>query len=154
MAGDSLGDRDWTKLLDAYEAVATREVARLGGTYVKSTGDGSLAAFDGPIRGVQCALAIQSAAAELGLQIRCGLHTGPVERRGRDITGIAVHIAARVLGVTHADEVLLTRATADLLTGSTIHLHDRGEPSLNGVPRRWHLQAVRADAARASTVRV
>ena len=137
----ALGDHDWTQLLDRYEEAAHRQVLRWRGIYVKSTGDGSLAAFDGPIRAVQCAIALSAEATDLGLELRCGLHTGPVERRGRDVGGMAVHVAARVLSRAGPGEVLATGVTADLLVGSPVDVHERGDAELKGVPGRWRLCA-------------
>jgi class 3 adenylate cyclase len=112
-----LGDRRWSQLFDRYETAAYQHVSHQGGIYVKNTGDGSLATFDGPVGAVQCALAWQSEAAALGLELRCGVHTGPVERRGRDVVGMAVHVAARVLALADPGEILVTSTTADLLQG-------------------------------------
>ena len=72
-----------------------REVTRQRGRLVKSTGDGALATFDGPGRGLDCALAMRDALGRLGLEIRAGVHIGEVEQRGDDIGGIAVHVASR-----------------------------------------------------------
>jgi len=138
----ALGDHEWTRLFDRYEEAAHRQTTRSGGLYVKSTGDGSLAAFDGPIRAVRCAAAIRAEAAELGLALRCGLHTGPVERRGHDIAGIAVHVAARLLGLAGPEDILVTGVTADLLAGSSIDVRDRGDSELKGVPGRWRICAI------------
>jgi len=138
----AFGDERWNRLFDRYEEAAYRHVTSRGGIYVKSTGDGSLAAFDGPVRGVECAGALRAEAEELGLALRCGLHTGPVERRGRDIAGMAVHVAARVMARADPGEVLMTRNTAELLAGAAISLRSRGTWELKGVPGRWALHAV------------
>jgi len=138
----SLGDRRWTELFDRYEQAAYRHAGHWGGTYVKSTGDGSLTTFDGPLRAVECARALRTEAAMLGLNLRCGLHTGRVERRGRDIAGIAVHVAARVLGLAEPGEIVMTSVTADLLAGSAIPLRHKGDSELKGVPGRWALVTI------------
>jgi class 3 adenylate cyclase len=133
----AVGDHAWTALFDRYEEAAHRHVSHRGGTYVKSTGDGSLAAFDGPIRALEAARTIRADAAELGLALRCGLHTGPVERRGHDISGMAVHVAARVVALAGPGEILLTRGTADLMAGAGIGLGDDRTVELKGVPGQW-----------------
>ena len=65
------------------------------GREIRTAGDGVLAAFDGPARGIRCAGAIREAVRSLGLEVRCGIHTGECERVGDDLAGIAVHIGAR-----------------------------------------------------------
>lgn len=121
--------------------MANRIVESHGGRVVKSTGDGCLATFDGPARGIRCATELMTAAGELDLSIRAGLHAGEIELRDNDITGIAVHIAARVSAVADAGEVLVSRTVKDL-TGSGISFDDRGLYDLKGVPDRWQLLEV------------
>jgi len=98
--------------------------------------------FDGPARAVTCACAVRDAAAQLGLELRAGLHTGEVELRGDDVGGIAVHIGARVAAVADAGEVLVSRTVKDLVAGSGITFTDRGTHTLKGVPDEWQLYAV------------
>ena len=110
---------------------------------VKATGDGFLAAFDGPARAIRCAQAISAQARALGLPIRAGLHTGECELRGDDLAGIAVHIGARVAGLAAPGEILATGTVRDLVAGSGIEFEDRGEQDLKGVPGPWRLLVVR-----------
>jgi class 3 adenylate cyclase len=138
----ALGDHEWTRLFDRYEEAVHRQTTSLGGMYARSTGDGSLATFDGPIRAVRSAIAVRAEVAELGLTIRCGLHTGPLERRGRDIAGIAVQVAARLLGLAGEGEILVTGTTADLPSGSGIGVQERGDSELKGVPGQWRVCSV------------
>jgi class 3 adenylate cyclase len=77
-----------------HDELARRLVEEFGGQLVKTTGDGILATFDGPGRGIRCAAALRDELRGIGLQIRVGLHTGEVEQRNSDVGGIAVHIAA------------------------------------------------------------
>jgi len=109
---------------------------------VRSTGDGFFATFDGPARAIRCACAIRDAVADLGIEIRAGLHTGEVERRGGEVTGLAVHVGARVAALAGAGEVLVTSTVQMLVLGSGIGFADRGSHTLKGVPDRWHLFAV------------
>jgi class 3 adenylate cyclase len=97
---------------------------------VKSTGDGTLATFDGPARAVECARAIAADVSRLGLGVRVGLHTGEVETRGEDVAGVAVHLAARVAELAGPSEVLVSRTVVDLVVGSGIDFEDRGEQEL------------------------
>ena len=133
------GDERWRQLLDRHEASVRRQVARFDGQFVTSTGDGALATFKGPAQAIRCALAIREAVRGLGLDVRAGVHTGEVELRGQDVSGIAVHIAARVAATAAAGEVLVSRTVADLITGSDVQLTDRGEQELKGIPERWRL---------------
>jgi hypothetical protein len=92
----ALGDQRWRGLLDNHHATIRRNLARFRGREVKTTGDGVLATFDGPARGVRCACAIAEEIRPLGIEVRAGLHTGECEMIGDDVGGIAVHIGARV----------------------------------------------------------
>jgi class 3 adenylate cyclase len=137
------GDRRWRELLDDHDRMSSRQVQRFGGRQVKTTGDGMLATFDAPARAIECARAVRDGARQLGLDVRVGLHTGEVERRGDDVAGMAVHIAARVQANARPGEVWVSRTVADLVTGSTIGFDDRGDHELKGVPGVWKLFAVR-----------
>jgi class 3 adenylate cyclase len=138
-----VGDRRWRETLDTYEREVLRQLERFRGTHVKSTGDGTLAIFDGPGRAVHCAAALRNAAQLLGLSLRCGLHTGEVELRGADVAGIAVHIAQRIETMATPGEVLVSRTVTDLVAGSEIQFEDRGEHELKGIHDPWRLFAVK-----------
>lgn len=137
-----IGQERWRDSLDRHDAAVRRQLERFGGREVKTTGDGFLATFDGPTRAVNCAAAIRDVAAQLGIDIRAGLHTGEVELRGEDIAGMAVHIAARVEALARPGEVLASRTVVDLIVGSGINFTDRGDHELKGVPGTWRLFAV------------
>jgi class 3 adenylate cyclase len=78
------------------------------------------------------------------VDLRAGLHTGEIELLDDDIGGIAVHIAARVVDLGGANEILVSRTVTDLVAGSGIEFEDRGEHELKGVPGSWRLFAVRS----------
>jgi class 3 adenylate cyclase len=105
----AMGDQRWRRMLDDHDDLAQQLIGKHRGNLVKSTGDGILATFDGPGRAVRCALAFGSAAKQIGLPVRAGLHTGEIEIRGKDIGGIAVNAASRVMSHSGADEVLVSR---------------------------------------------
>jgi class 3 adenylate cyclase len=149
----ALGDRRWRELLDAHdELAASLVVDRHRGRMVKSTGDGMLAIFDGPARAIRCALELRDGVDQLGLQIRCGLHTGEVELRGDDVGGIAVHIGARVAELAAANEVLVSRKVVDLVAGSGMAFGDRGSHAIKGIEGEWRLFTARsADGSRSQT---
>lgn len=131
------GDKRWTRRLAQHDAIAADHVARHRGELVKSTGDGFLATFDGPTRAVECARDVVREARALGLELRAGVHTGEIERRGDDIAGLAVHIAARLEGLADPGTVVVSQTVVDLVAGSGLAFREVGEHALKGVPRRW-----------------
>jgi class 3 adenylate cyclase len=134
-----LGDLRWRRLLDLHDDVVRDHLRRHRGREVNTTGDGFVAAFDGPGRAIQCAAAVIEATAAVGIDLRAGLHTGECEVRGDDLSGMAVHIAARVGAQAGSGEVLVSGTVKDLVVGSKLRFHDRGEHELKGVPGRWPL---------------
>ena len=142
-----LGDERWARLLDEFDALAARQVERFRGRLVKSTGDGHLAVFDGPGRAIGCAAALHQGVIRLGIQVRVGLHTGEIELRGDDVGGIAVHVAARVLGQAGPGQTLVSAVVPPLVLGSGIDFEDKGEYELAGVPGIWRLLAAGAMAS-------
>jgi class 3 adenylate cyclase len=136
-----LGDQRWRDLLDGHHATIRRVLARFRGREVKTTGDGFLATFDGPARGVRCACAIAEEVRPLGIEIRAGLHTGECEMIGDDVGGIAVHIGARVAALAGPGEVLVSRTVKDLVAGSGLRFGARGSRPLKGIPGEWQIFA-------------
>jgi class 3 adenylate cyclase len=139
-----VGDRRWGELLDLHDRLARELVAELHGRLVKSTGDGILALFDRPGRGIRCATALRDRLRGSGVEIRAGVHTGEVQLRGDDVGGIAVHFAARVMAAAAPGEVLVSGTVHDLVAGSDYVLEDRGAHNLKGIGGEWRLFAVRA----------
>lgn len=135
----SMSDRSWLELLHQHHAVVRKELARFRGHEIKTAGDGFVATFDGPARAVRCAAAIRDSVRPLGLEIRAGLHTGEIELTGKDIAGIAVHIAARVCTAASAGEVVVSSTVKNLVAGSGLHFTDRGRQTLKGIPDQWRL---------------
>jgi class 3 adenylate cyclase len=135
----AMGDRAWRELLERHDEVARAEIARFRGREIKQTGDGFLATFDGPARAVRGAVALAGKARELGIELRCGVHTGECERRGEDVGGLAVHIGARIAALAGAGEVLVSSTVKDLVAGSGLAFQDRGTHALKGVPDQWRL---------------
>jgi class 3 adenylate cyclase len=139
----ALGDRSWRELLQQHHALVRNELERFRGVEIDTAGDGFMASFDGPARAIRCACAIQDAVSQLRLEIRAGVHTGECERIGDKLSGIAVHIAARVAGTAGPGQVLVSQTVRDLVAGSGIEFEDRGEHELKGVSETWRLFAVR-----------
>ena len=139
-----LGDRRWRDLLERHDRTVRAELARFSGREVKTMGDGFLATFDGPARGIECACSIRDAVRPLDVQIRAGLHTGECELIGDDVGGIAVNIGARVGAKAGPGEVLVSRTVTDLVAGSGLVFESRGSHELKGVPGEWQLFSVRS----------
>jgi len=135
----SVGDRRWRELLDAHDRVVDEQLERFRGRKVNPTGDGVLATFDGPARGVACGCELRDRLRSLGIDIRAGLHTGEIEVRAEDVTGIAVVVGQRVSAIAGAGEVLVSRTVTDLVAGSGIEFADHGTYQLKGVPGDWQL---------------
>lgn len=138
----AVGDDAWRSLLQRYYAAVRRELALYSGIEVDTAGDGFLATFDGPARAIRCAQAIQRAARGLGLESRAGVHTGEVERDGRAIRGLAVHLAARIAALAEPGEVLASATVGDLAAGAGLDFKDRGVHDLKGVPEPRRVFAV------------
>ena len=140
----ALGDRRWREVLDQHHAIVREQLARFRGREIDTAGDGFLAAFDGPARGVRCACAIVREMNRLGLQIRAGLHSGECEIMGDKLAGVAVHTGARVAALAAPGEVLVTSTVKDLVAGSGIRFQDQGVQTLKGLPESWHIYTVAA----------
>jgi class 3 adenylate cyclase len=139
-----IGDAEYRALRATHERHVRLEVERGGGRLISVTGDGTFSLFDGPSDAVRCADQIRKAAEELGISVRAGVHTGELERTGRDFTGLSVHIGARVGAMAMPNEVLVSRIVHDLVAGSGLAFVERGEHTLKGVPGTWHLYSLAA----------
>ena len=137
-----LGDHRWSELRERHDAIVRGALVSAGGREVKTMGDGFLATFDGPARGVECAASIVRAVRDLGIEVRAGLHTGEVVFEGDDLAGIAVAIGARISALAGPSEVLVSRTVKDLTAGSGLGFEDAGEHELKGVPDTWRLYRV------------
>ena len=145
-----LGDGRWRELLEDYRAAVRRELNRYRGREVDTAGDGFFATFDGPARAIRCAGDIRQSVRGLGVEVRSGLHTGELELAGEKVSGISVHIAARIGAAAEAGEILVSGTVKDLVVGSGIEFDARGSRELKGVPGEWQLFAVRGEGAAAT----
>jgi class 3 adenylate cyclase len=143
---ERMGDTRWRGLLDIHDDIAGKLVRVNAGRLIKTTGDGVLATFDGPGRGIRFATSFREQLHPLALPIRAGVHTGEVEMRGDDVGGLAVHLAARIMALAGAGEILVSRTVRDLVVGSDLSFEDRGTHQLRGIDGEWQLLAVRAAA--------
>jgi class 3 adenylate cyclase len=136
------GNAAWLDRLSRHDVLVTQEIRRFGGSLVKGMGDGVLATFSTPSLALRCARAINTRLADLGIAVRAAVHAAEVERRGDDVLGLGVTIAARVLSQAGPGEILTTSTVAELLMGSAFRFAPRGSHDLKGVPGRWTLFAL------------
>lgn len=142
-----LGDAAWRELLSSYFEATRATLERCHGDEIKTTGEGMLAAFDGPAQALRCATAIHAAAARHDLEVRAAVHVGEVELVGDDVRGSAVHEAARILEQAGAGETLVSETTRALALASGLAFEERGARTLKGLPGEWRLFAHVADGS-------
>ncbi len=135
----ALGDSNWRALLDQHDTMVRHRVETFGGSEINTTGDGFITAFTGPTRAIQCAQEVRADLARLDLEVKVGIHTGECERRGSDLGGLAVHIAARILDNSTPGQILVSGTVKDLVVGSGLDLDHVGTQPLKGVPGEWPL---------------
>ena len=137
-----MGDSAWAGLLERHHSMTGVTVRDHGGQLIKTLGDGILATFTGPAQAVRCATRVIKQSSALGLVVRTGVHTGELELAHGDVAGLAVHLAARIMGLADGGEVLVSRTVRDLVIGSELRFSERGEHELKGIPDRWSLYAL------------
>jgi class 3 adenylate cyclase len=118
---------------------------------VDRAGDGVFATFEGPGRAIRCACEIGRELRRLGLEIRTGIHTGECELDADRVSGIAVHIGARIAALAAPGEVLVSSTVKDLVAGSDLRFRERGSVELKGIEGEWRLHALRAGEPQASS---
>jgi class 3 adenylate cyclase len=136
-----LGDRDWYELLALHHRKVREHLDRFGGREVDTSGDGFLATFDTASRAVGCGSELTRALAELDLDARVGVHTGECDRFGTKYSGVAVHVAARVVRLARPREVLVTETVKGVVAGAGLSFCERGSHELKGLPGVWSLYA-------------
>ncbi|MDT4917386.1 MAG: hypothetical protein QOH89_2086 [Pseudonocardiales bacterium] len=137
-----IGDAEYRDLHAAHEREVRLLVEQAGGRLIHVTGDGTLSLFTGPTKAVRCADEIRRSAVGMGLHVRIGVHTGELERVPGDVSGLNVHIGARIGSLAQPDEVLVSSTVRDLVAGSGLAFTDRGLHRLKGVPGHWSLAAL------------
>jgi class 3 adenylate cyclase len=139
------GDRRWSELLQRFHEALELQIEHFRGRKVDTAGDGVFATFDGPARAIRCACAMRDAVESMGLSIRAGLHTGECEVRGDKLSGIAVHLGARVMSAAQPGEVWVSSTVKDLVAGSGLRFAERGAHVLKGIPGERQLYAAEAN---------
>ena len=128
----SLGDRRWRQVLANHDEAVRSLLEMYRGREAGTTGDGFVATFDAPAQAILCALAIAAAAHGLGIEVRAGVHTGEIEMTGRELRGVAVHLAQRIMDAAGPGQVFVSASTSDLASGAAIAFEDRGRRPLKG----------------------
>ena len=140
---ESLGDRAWSAVIGVHRTIAEDAVDANRGRLVKSTGDGILAVFPDPASTMEGAVELRAKLREMGITLRVGLHSGRIEvADDNDVSGVAVHLAARVMAVAGDGEIVVSRTVHDLLLGSEYGFRDLGPRVLKGVDGAWELYAL------------
>ena len=119
---ETLGDRDWVRLLQRHEQLVRSRVDAHRGHVVKNQGDGFMLAFADPEAALRCCVDIQN---ELcahperwqNIKVRMGIHVGDSVRRGDDLFGLNVAMAARIAGHADGGEILISEAVRDAIGG-------------------------------------
>lgn len=137
-----LGDSRWRDVLDRHDSITLEEIRRQGGRPLKNLGDGYLVQFDGPAAAILAARRLRAQLDANGLRLRVAIHTGEVERRGEEISGIAVHLAARMLDIAQPGQILVSDVVRGLVAGSSIRFQPRGTHAFKGIPDTWTVHEV------------
>jgi class 3 adenylate cyclase len=128
-----LGDGIWKQKLGEHNRLVRARLERYLGTEVNTTGDGFLAMFASARGAIGCAASIRDGTAGMGLPVRIGVHTGEIELLPGDISGVAVHAAARVMALGSASEVMVSSSTRGLVEEGGLRFESRGMQQLKGL---------------------
>jgi len=137
-----LGDESWVALLISFYTLLRSELSKFHGWYLSAAGDGFLAAFDECSHAIRCSAAIRAGASALGLRVRIGVHAGECVDLGGFLTGLTLHIGARIAAVAAADEMLVSDYVKAQLEQHEIQFADRSTHCLKGLPGVWRLFGV------------
>jgi class 3 adenylate cyclase/pimeloyl-ACP methyl ester carboxylesterase len=135
----ALGDSDWKSLLDRHDRTVRAAIGGCGGTVIKTTGDGVLALLPSAAAAIRAAQRVRDALAIDNLAVRIGIHVGDIDRRGNDISGVGVHIAARAMTSAEPGEIVVTASVSVSVTGQATTFETLGAHELKGVPGTWEL---------------
>jgi class 3 adenylate cyclase len=135
----ALGDRDWKSLLDRHDTAVRTLVGRAGGSVIKTTGDGVLALLPSAGISLRVAAAIRRDLAADTLAVRIGVHVGDIDRRGDDVSGLAVHIGSRVMAHGGPGDIVVTASVVAAVAGQAVAFEPFGTHTLKGVPDAWQL---------------
>ncbi len=140
---ERIGDRAWVRLIDRYDKMVSRHVKRHSGYVVKSQGDGFMIAFAQPEQAIHCSVDVQRELARRpnGIRVRIGIHAGKSVRRGDDLFGRNVAMAARVAAAANGGEILVSESVRDAV-GDDASFDDGRDVELKGFSGTHRLYAV------------
>jgi adenylate cyclase len=144
---ERIGDRAWVRMIGRHDKMIRRHVQSHKGHVVKSQGDGFMVAFADPNQAVRCSVDVQRALRKRPneFRVRIGIHTGKSVRRGDDLFGRNVAMAARVAAEADGGETLVSEAARDAVAGSDDIIFDDGrDTELKGFTGTHRLYAVKA----------
>lgn len=142
---ERIGDRAWVRLIGRHDKMVRRHVDKHSGHVVKSQGDGFMVAFAQPEQAVRCSMEVQRSLRRHpnGIRVRIGIHMGKSVRRGDDLFGRNVAMAARVAGEADGGEVLVSEVVRDALNEvDDIEFDDGRDAQLKGFSGAHRLYAV------------
>jgi len=139
---ERIGDRAWVRLIDQHARLVDRCVRTHDGYVIKSQGDGFMIAFAEPAQAVHCCIDIQQqmATAPESIRVRMGVHAGKSVRRGDDLFGRNVAMAARVAAQAEGGQILVSQTVRDAVSG--IGFDGGREVELKGFAGRHRLYGV------------
>ena len=111
-------------MLEDHHEIIREGLRANDGKEVGAQGDAFFATFTSPRACVTSVVAMQKALAHHPwpggeeLRVRMGIHTGEASEESTGLVGYEVHRAARIAGVAHGGQVLLSSATAGLVEDS------------------------------------
>ncbi|HEX6641973.1 MAG TPA: adenylate/guanylate cyclase domain-containing protein, partial [Thermoanaerobaculia bacterium] len=120
-----------------------KQIEGFRGREIQTSGERTLALFDGPARAIRCALAVTEYARRLDIRIRAGLHTGECEVGAPllESSATAPRVCVQVADAAAPEEVLVSSTVKDLVAGSGIRFEDRGVHTFEGIGGEWRLFA-------------
>jgi adenylate cyclase len=146
---EALGDQEWVKLLERHNKLIHKHVGDHRGHVVKNQGDGFMIAFADARQAVLCGVDVQRALLENaerweGIRVRIGIHLGTSVRRGDDLFGRNVAMAARVAAQADGGEILVSESVRDEIAGfPDIELCMPREVELKGLQGTHNLYPVK-----------
>ena len=131
---------DWPAVVAVHHELLAAAIAAHGGRVEHTAGDSFFALFPEPEGALDASIAVQRALAGQAwpesageLRVRMGVHTGVVERSATELTGLDIHLAARVQGAAHGGQVVVTEATRAAV-GARFDLVEPGRAPAQGLP--------------------
>jgi len=149
---EQLGDGPWRALLVKHNAIVRGQLSTFGGHEVDHAGDGFFATFDRPTHAVRCAECIRGELQTLGIVIRAAIHTAECETGDESVSGLAVHVAARMVSVARPGEIIVSSTVRELVAGSGLSFSNGEWHTLRGLSESRQLFALQPSPSRDGVV--